>query len=198
MTRLTQAERSTATQAALANAAIELLIERGWAATTAVAVCDRAGLTRGALVHHYANLSALLAHALESLYEDFRQPSRPRPTTVAGALEGVWAAVSDRRFKAVIEAWSAAGNDPALAVELKPAISKWSAILMPAAGQTGLLRDPEARAFVLAAREAMLGLALGRACNGGKPLAHEETVLARLRSEAATFDESQVHGADPG
>ena len=29
------------------------------------------------------------------------------------------------------------------------------------------------------AREAMLGLALGRATNGGKPLGHERAVLAR-------------------
>ncbi len=34
----------------------------------------------------------------------------------------------------------------------------------------------------------MLGLALGRATNGGKPLGHERTVLARLRAEATAFD----------
>lgn len=176
------------TRAALTNAAIEILIERGWAATTTVAVCDRAGLTRGALVHHYANLSSLLAHALESLYEDFRRPSGRRASTMAELLDGVWAAVGDRRFKAVIEAWSAAGNDPALAKELKPAISKWSAVLSPAEGQTSWLPNPGARAFFLAAREAMLGLALGRACNGGKPLAQEQMVLTWLRTEAADWD----------
>jgi hypothetical protein len=40
------------------------------------------------------------------------------------------------------------------------------------------------------AREAMLGLALGRATNGGKPLGHERTVLALLRAEAAAFDDN--------
>ncbi len=35
----------------------------------------------------------------------------------------------------------------------------------------------------------MLGLALGRTTNGGKPLGHERRVLARLRSEAAALDE---------
>ena len=34
----------------------------------------------------------------------------------------------------------------------------------------------------------MLGLALGRACNGGKAVSHERTVMKRLRSEAAAFD----------
>ena len=36
----------------------------------------------------------------------------------------------------------------------------------------------------------MLGLALGRATNGGKPLGHERTVLARLRAEAAVFGDN--------
>ncbi|MBV9950634.1 MAG: helix-turn-helix transcriptional regulator, partial [Acidimicrobiia bacterium] len=53
MERRSQAERSATTQRALIEAAVELLIERGWAATTAVAVCERAGCTRGALIHHY-------------------------------------------------------------------------------------------------------------------------------------------------
>lgn len=188
MTRPTQAERSAATQAALIDAAIALLIERGWAATTAVAVCERAGLTRGALVHHYASLSSLFAHAIESLYDDFVRPSAPPAMTVSGLLEGAWSAVSDRRFKAVIEAWTAAGNDPAIAVELRPTIAKWSKLVSPAAGRASLLRDAEARALYMTAREAMIGLALGRAINNGKPLPHEPIVLRRLRAEAAALD----------
>jgi len=34
----------------------------------------------------------------------------------------------------------------------------------------------------------MLGLALGRATNGGNPLGHERRVLARLRADAAALD----------
>ena len=59
------------------------------------------------------------------------------------------------------------------------------------AGRAGPLRDLDAKAFFLMARaEAMLGLALGRATNAGKPLGHERTVLARLRAEAAEFDDN--------
>ena len=182
----TQAERSAATQQALVDAAIELLIGRGWAATTAVAVCERAGCTRGALIHHYPNLSALLAHALEWLYEDLtRSVRRPAPTMVA-AINTVWRAVGDARFKAVLEAWSAAGNDPELAIELAPAIGRFAKLVAPT--DAGPLRDADARAFYLMAREAMLGLALGRASNGGQPLGHERVVLGRLRAEAAAID----------
>ncbi len=190
--RRTQADRSAATQQALVDAAIELLIERGWAATTAVAVCDRAGCTRGALMHHYPSLSSLLAHALESLYEDLTRSARRGPPTVVAAIDTVWRAVGDPRFKAVLEAWSAAGNDPDLAAELAPAISRFAKLVAPGeAGHAGPLRDDESRTFYLVAREAMLGLALGRASNGGRPLGHERAVLGRLRVEAAAIDARQ-------
>ena len=189
MAERTQAQRSAATQQVLVDAAIELLMERGWAATTAVAVCERAGCTRGALAHHYPNLSALLAHALESLYADLTAELRPRPATVRGVVDAMWQAVGDPRFKAVIEAWSAAGNDPQLALEIGPAILRFAKLVSPTAGDRGSpVRDADTKAFVLLAREAMIGMALGRATNGGKPLGHERSVLARLRAEADELD----------
>jgi hypothetical protein len=36
----------------------------------------------------------------------------------------------------------------------------------------------------------MLGLALGRAINRGKPLAHEAAVLARLRADALVIQKT--------
>ena len=197
VTRRTQADRSAATQQALVGAAIELLTERGWAATTTVAVCDRARLTRGALIHHYPSLSALLAQALESLYEDLSEPGRPPATTMVALLDDVWSAVGDARFKAVIEAWSAAGNDSELATELGPAITRFAKLVSPSsAGRGSPLRDRDAKAFFLMAREAMIGLALGRATNGGKPLGHERMVLTRLRAEAAALDARTNHDGE--
>ena len=189
MTRRTQAERSAATQQLLADAAIGLLVERGWAATTAVAVCERAGVSRGALLHHFPSLSALLAHALESLYEDFIRRSRLPATSVRGIIDDVWRAAGDPRFKAVLEAWSAAANDAELAQEIAPAVGRFAALVSPKGDlPDSPVRDADARAFVLTAREALLGLALGRAYGGGRPLGHERIVLARLRSEADEID----------
>lgn len=193
----TQAERSAVTQQALVEAAIELLIERGWAATTAAEVCERAGVTRGALVHHYPNLSALLAHALESIYDSLYQSFTRSPKSVVGTItmtgtvDAMWRAVGDRRFKAVIEAWSAAGNDPELEAELRPAMTRFAKLVAPdGKGRGTPLDGADRKAFIFLAREAMLGLALGRATNGGHPLAHERIVLRRLRDEAAAFDAS--------
>lgn len=198
MARRTQAERTATTQQVLVDAVIELLMERGWAATTAVAVCERAGCSRGALAYQYPSLSALLAHALESLYDDLVGLVRTPVVTVGDVVDAVWRVVGDRRWKAVLEAWSAAGNDSELAEELAPAIARFAKLVSPANSPAGgPARDADAKAFVLMAREAMLGLALGRANNGGKPLGHERIVLARLRAEAAELDARADTAASP-
>lgn len=76
----------------------------------------------------------------------------------------MWRVVGDPRWKAVLEAWSAAGNDPELALDLAPANARFVKLVSPAGAPAGgPLRDEDAKAFVLMAREAMFGLALGRA-----------------------------------
>ncbi|MEY2468841.1 MAG: hypothetical protein QOF21_1539 [Actinomycetota bacterium] len=190
MERRRQADRSAAMQRRLVDAAIDLLLERGWAATTAVAVCERAGCTRGALMHHFPSLSALFARALESLYEDLTDKPQSAAIGLVGVVDQMWAVTGDPRFKAVMEAWSAAGNDPELATEVGPAIARFAKVVSPSnAPARSAVANPNAKAFVFMAREAMLGLALGRATNGGKPLGHERVVIARLRDEAARLDD---------
>jgi AcrR family transcriptional regulator len=186
-TRRTQAERSAATRAALADAAIDVLIERGWAAVTAIEVCNRAGVTRGAFHHHYDALPALLGDALRRLYASMATPGRPPPAGLTGLVNATWAAIGNPRFKAVLEAWLAMANDPGLRAEIGPVVAEFSALVSPD-NMTAILSSPQRRDFYLLAREAMLGLALGRATNGGRPLAHERAVLTELRATAAQLD----------
>jgi AcrR family transcriptional regulator len=186
--RRTQEERSASTQAALIDAAIESLIGRGWAATTAAQVCDEAGVTRGALTHHYPNLGGLLAAALESLHHDMLATAGAPASTVRGAIDTAWRAVSDRRFKAVMEAWWASGNDPDLAREIGPVVAQFATLVSPANSASARFRQPDVATFLLTAREALLGLAMGRATSGGRPLGHERSVLAALRAQATALD----------
>jgi len=194
VTRRSQAERSSTTKAALTDAAITLLVDHGWAGTTAVAVCLEAGVTRGALMHHYENLGELLADSLERLYAELCTVG-VEARTVRAALDRSWQAVSDPRFKAVLEAWWAAGNDPQHAAAIGPVMLRFAKLVSPQNTSVPRFLVPDTTAFMLVAREAMLGLVMGRATNGGAPLAHEALVLARLGAEAdqidAAFDGSE-------
>lgn len=188
MASRTQHERTEATRAALVEAALDLLDERGWAATTSVAVCERAGLTRGALVHHFGDLPALLAEALDVHYHRLSDMAAEagEPTSLAELVELSWHVVDHGRFKIVIEAWLAAANDPELGAAIGPVVERFAKVVDPNERRT-LLPDDESRSLFLTAREAMLGLALGRATAGG-PLGHERAVVDRLLELAQRHD----------
>ena len=191
--RRAQADRTAATRAALADATIDLLVDRGWAAVSAIEVCNRVGVTRGAFHHHYQNLPSLVADALRRLYAEMRRKKRAPASDLTGLLDGTWAAIGNPRFKAVLEAWLAMANDPSLRAEIAPVVAEFAVLVRPEA-KPSILPDDEHRDFYLMAREAMLGLALGRATNGGRPVGHERTVLARLRADAAAIDARTTRG----
>src|SRR5271157_4688134 len=67
--RRSQAERSAATRDALLDATIACLVEDGYAHTTTSRVAERAGVSRGAHLHHFQTRQALLAAAMEHLAE---------------------------------------------------------------------------------------------------------------------------------
>ncbi len=189
MARRTQAERSAATRQALIQATLELLVERGWAGITAVAVCERAGLTRGAFVHHFDGLPELFAAALEARYADLSAAAEAGPWrgSIEDLVTRTWASVTAADFKVVIEAWLAAANDPELRGAVGPVVERFAKLVHPDR-RSDVLVDEEAQAFFLMAREAILGLALGRATSGGRPLRHERRVLDHLARLAHEHD----------
>jgi len=63
--RRTQSERSAATQKALLDAAREVISVRGFAKMTMAEVATKAGVSRGALLHHYATKQDLLLAAVD-------------------------------------------------------------------------------------------------------------------------------------
>ena len=67
--RRTQAERSAETKQRLLDATVDCLYELGYHRTTTYSVEQRAGVTRGALLHHFASKSALLMAAVEHMVD---------------------------------------------------------------------------------------------------------------------------------
>jgi AcrR family transcriptional regulator len=85
--RRTQAQRSATTQEALRSAARELWGERGYAEVGTPEIAQRAGVTRGAMYHQYADKAALFRDVIEAVEADVmnrlalatlaRQPETP-------------------------------------------------------------------------------------------------------------------------
>ena len=187
MQRRTQADRRAATRRALVDAAARLLVERGWAQVTSVAVCAEAGLTRGAFVHHFDGLGDLFAAVLDDRYGKIEAVALGdgEPTSIVELLERTWAVNRQREFKVVLESWLAGANDPDLGRMLDPVVTRFAKLVGPDRWRH-VLADDDARDFYLMARETLLGLAWGRAINGGRPLPHETPVLDQLIATART------------
>lgn len=73
MTRRTQAERSDATRAALVAAGRELFARDGYAAVGTEQIVRAAGVTRGALYHHFGGKEALLEAVFEQVEQEILQ-----------------------------------------------------------------------------------------------------------------------------
>ncbi len=191
-----QADRSKEMRQKLIDATIQSLIEKGYAGTTAVEVCARANVTRGALFHHFESLPALIAAALSDTYDQLLLEDRPdeNDTSIEEWVVWGWSRVSRREFKAVIEIWLASRNDPESTADIQPAIERYKEIITPSKKNrlfTRFASDKEASAFYRLALESMFGLALGRATNpDGAALDHEKIVLDLLRTYARELDKN--------
>jgi AcrR family transcriptional regulator len=129
--RLTQEERSAETRARLLDATIQSLVEVGYARTTTTRVCEIAGLSRGAQIHHFHTRAELLTSALEHLahrrldefrtrLEKLRENGGAEDDPFAVGLDLLWESFSGDLFTAALELWVAARTDPDLHARLLP------------------------------------------------------------------------------
>jgi AcrR family transcriptional regulator len=119
--RRTQEQRSASTRQRLLDATIESLVEDGYAATSTTAVCARAGLSRGAQLHHFPTKAELVIAAVAHLAQRRAKElvaEVPRAGTaeerLARALDAIWASFSGPLFAAALELWVAARSDAEL------------------------------------------------------------------------------------
>jgi AcrR family transcriptional regulator len=126
-TRRSQQQRRTATRAALLDAALECLVEFGYDKTTTGLVAERAGLSRGAHLHHFGTRASLVSAALTELArrreDEFERqiaelPSGPR--RIGRALDLLWSWYTEPLFYASVDLGAAARTDPELRASLEP------------------------------------------------------------------------------
>jgi len=103
-------------------------VELGYSGTTTTVIANKAGLSRGAMLHHFPSKIDIVRAAVEHLHakrlKAFRKSidrlpgddSRPRR-----ALEAYWEHVKHPMYVAFLELWVAARTDPELAAILAPA-----------------------------------------------------------------------------
>lgn len=195
--RRRQEDRSAAMRLQLMEATVASLIERGYARTTTVEICRRAGVTRGALLHHFDSLADLFAATLSHIYDRLlAHPGIGDQQNIEGAelIEGLWRHFSRPEYKAVIELWLAARNEPELEAALRPAILQIRNLADPRVNPrlaAALGKSDDAVSLYRLILEAMIGMALGRAVTpGGGVLGHEDRVVALLsRLAGAMLDE---------
>jgi AcrR family transcriptional regulator len=122
----TQEERSTATRDALIRAAIDLVAERGYAAATTNLVADRAGVSRGALQHHFKSRDELIVAVMEQLRREVSFRVDPAPLIdraledrIDAIVEHYRAMCLSREYRAALNLWTGIDQDSALFGELR-------------------------------------------------------------------------------
>lgn len=125
--RVPQEERTRAMRARLLEATVDCLVERGFAGTSTTLVSERAGVSRGAQLHHFPTKNDLVVAAVEHLTEKrgaelaaaaARLPQGRRRTRAV--LEMLADHFTGAVFSAALELWVAARTDETLLAAVSP------------------------------------------------------------------------------
>jgi len=125
--RVPQEERTRAMRARLLDATVECLVERGWAGTSTTLVSERAGVSRGAQLHHFPTKAALVvaavAHLTEARGVELAAAARALPAgarRTRAVLDVLGEHFTSPVFTAALELWVAARTDPTLMEAVAP------------------------------------------------------------------------------
>src|SRR5215510_3400488 len=107
--RRTQAERTAETRRRILDAVVESIAEVGFQRTTASEIAKRAGVTWGAVQHHFGAKGGILEAVLEDTFERFEEtlgdvsPELPLARRVELFVERAWAHFGSPHFRSTFE-----------------------------------------------------------------------------------------------
>jgi len=123
-----QSLKSFNTREQILRSAIQCIVELGYANTTTTRIAEKAGLSRGATLHHFSSHMEIIQASVEYLHRKrlraFRRAAETLPedgNRVRLAAEAYWEHVTHPLFVAFFELSVAARNDKQLASVLLPA-----------------------------------------------------------------------------
>lgn len=193
-----QKNKSDATRARILDAAVDVLIEQGLAKTTTLEVQKQAGVSRGALLHHFpkhADLLSMTVRQLVKLNEQAVWDEAEKLDHLSDPLaKAIWAlanAYAHPSFIAELELWIASRSDETLRQALrsveKDAVADRDRVLTKLFD--GHLDDPATQQAIALTTEFVRGLAISSLLRNDTTLRDQliadwvRTVKSRLNAE---------------
>ena len=193
--RRTQEERSAATQRALLDAAVACLVENGLQGFSTTVVADRAGVSRGAQLHHFPTraslVAATIAHVFAGLTEDYERGFAglaEKDRSPARAVALLQSICLDPRHHAVLDLYAAARCDEELRESIVPISARHRDNVIQLAGRyfPEAAGDERFRLTLDLLLHAMVGMALSKGLYGEDPSTPALTALIeKLATDAS-------------
>jgi AcrR family transcriptional regulator len=168
--RRTQAERREASRTALLDAAVDCLLEEGYANLTTRRVAERAGVSQGTQMHYFPTKNEFVAEAIRYVAqrlaaEAVRQldpETLSDPDRQEALLDELWRLHKSPVVQATMELWIAARTDPTLRDGLRKLDRDIARLLTGAAGEMfpDQASDPEFFETINTGLAAIRGLAM--------------------------------------
>jgi len=123
--RLSQEQRSALSRAALMKSAVACISELGCAEATVEVIARHAGLSRGAVRHHFGSRDELFAAVVNEFGSSLSTVDQipddlPLEKRLKMAIDLIWKRLKTPHFLAVVHIWLVLRHDP----RMRPAIAK--------------------------------------------------------------------------
>ncbi len=156
--RRSQKEKSAETSGRLMAATVDLLHDRGFWRLSTTDIAAQAGLSRGALTHHFSSREDIIVRSIQHMLDEvteglhgFAQQLETQGGSSDLIVDYLWTMMSDRLFYVTLEYLSEARHNPAFKAQLIPVVrafhSGLDAVWSVLARQSGI--EPKQASVIL-------------------------------------------------